>query len=221
MENLEQAKIENFLEGENNAQVFDDGNKNTIAKSNGAVEGTDKEIIQSFASEKYGKFKDAESLVKAYNSLQAEFTKKSQRVSELENLVKPATKLDKINAIVERWTTEYSCLEPFREKLKDNLSATDSDDLEKLAEQSVINMLAEKIVSPENLVKDKSFLSNYIFNNEEVKNAFILEYLGKLKTVPKVKVSTNFNSSIPLTPPQKIKTIGEAGKIARSIIKKQ
>ena len=32
----------------------------------------------------YGKFKDAEALLSAYNSLQAEFTKRCQRVKELE-----------------------------------------------------------------------------------------------------------------------------------------
>ena len=33
----------------------------------------------------FGKFKDAESLVKAYSSLEAEFTKKSQRLALLES----------------------------------------------------------------------------------------------------------------------------------------
>lgn len=219
MEKLEQAKLENSFKGSENAQVFDDNNQVFTAKSSGAIKEPCEELTQNSASI-YGKFKDAQELVKAYNSLQAEFTKKSQRVSELENQIKPVEKLDKIKAIVTRWTSEYSCLEPFSEQLRENLSAQEGD-LEKLAEQNVINMLAEKIVTPESLVKDKDFLLNYVFNNEEVKSAFLTEYLSKLKTVPKVKVTTNLNSSIPLTPAQKIKTIGEAGKIARSIIKKQ
>lgn len=36
------------------------------------------------SKEDIGKFKDTESLLKAYNNLQAEFTKKSQRLAELE-----------------------------------------------------------------------------------------------------------------------------------------
>lgn len=221
MEKLEQAENKDFLKGGENAQIFDDNDKSVVAKSVGAGEKPNQEITSNTASTTFGKFKDAESLVKAYNSLQAEFTKKSQRVCELENLVKPVTKLEKINAIVERWTSEYSCLKPFGAQLKDNLSNAESDDLEKLAEQNVIKMLADKIVSPESLVKNKEFLLNYVFNDEDVKNTFLTEYLSKLKTVPKVKVSTNFSSSIPLTPVQKIKTIDDAGKIARSIIKKQ
>lgn len=221
MEKLEQVETRNFLEGKENAQVFDNDNKNVVAKFVGTGEDSFQEITPKSTSTNFGQFQDAESLVKAYKSLQAEFTKKSQRVSELESMIKPSTRLDKINAIVERWTSEYSCLKPFGEQLKDNLSKTESEDLEKLAEQNVINMLADKVVSPENLVKDKEFLLNYVFNNDEIKNTFLTEYLAKLKTVPKVKVATNFGSSIPLTPAQKIKTIGEAGKIARSIIKKQ
>ena len=40
--------------------------------------------IKNEGSITYGKFKDAESLLKAYNNLEAEFTKKSQRLSLLE-----------------------------------------------------------------------------------------------------------------------------------------
>ena len=221
MENLEQAKAESSLkDGINYAQVLDDDNQDVGTKFDKSAEPTNKEVTSNFASEKYGKFKDAESLLKAYNSLQAEFTKKSQRISELESLYEPITKSEKINAIVDEWITKYSILEPFREKLKENLSVLDGD-LEKLAEQNVINMLADKICVPEDLVKNKEFLSNYIFNNEEVKNVILNEYIDKLNSAPKVKVATNFNSSIPLTPPQSLKTIEEAGNIAKTIIKKQ
>ena len=54
---------------ETNLQVGEADNTNVEAKLN---EGS------------LGKFKDAESLLSAYNSLQAEFTRKSQRLSELE-----------------------------------------------------------------------------------------------------------------------------------------
>ena len=37
------------------------------------------------SKQEFGKFKDAESLIKAYESLESEFTKKSQRLAMLEN----------------------------------------------------------------------------------------------------------------------------------------
>ncbi len=41
----------------------------------------------------YGKFKSADALLSAYNSLQAEFTKRCQRIKELENTVNKANTL--------------------------------------------------------------------------------------------------------------------------------
>lgn len=40
-----------------------------------------------------GKFKDVNALLNAYNSLEAEFTKRCQRVKELENMIKGETKV--------------------------------------------------------------------------------------------------------------------------------
>ena len=90
-----------------------------------------------------------------------------------------------------------------------------------LAEQYLIRILADNYVTPQELVNDKEFLSNHIFNNLEIKDTIIKEYLEQLKSVPNIKVATNFNSSILATPPSKVKTIAEAGSIARSMIKKQ
>ena len=41
--------------------------------------------IEKQGSNNFGKFKDVESLLKAYNNLESEFTKKSQKLSMLEN----------------------------------------------------------------------------------------------------------------------------------------
>ena len=45
---------------------------------------TEKEIGDKKSEVSFGKFKDAESLVNAYNSLQSEFTKRCQKIKELE-----------------------------------------------------------------------------------------------------------------------------------------
>ena len=92
------------------------------------------------SSTNFGKFKDAESLLKAYSSLEAEFTKKSQRLSELENDFKPVAKSEKINATVEEIFNKYSIAEPFKEKLKQSLADIDSDNYVELAEQNLIKL---------------------------------------------------------------------------------
>lgn len=222
MKNLEQANLENLEVKEDNfEQISNVDNKAITSKLNRPVGRNNQEITDEFASTGFGKFKDAESLVKAYNSLQAEFTKKSQRLSELEGELKPLTKVDKIDNIVSKWEGDYQVIGEFKDELKDYLREADSDDLEKLAEQKIIKLLAENYKKPKDLIQDKQFLSNYVFNNDEVKNAIVQDYLNKLKSAPNIKVATNFNSSIPLTPPARVKTLAEASQIAKSIIKKR
>ena len=52
------------------------------------VSGEEKQVLKKTEDEvSLGKFKDAQSLLKAYNSLQSEFTKRCQRIKELEGAV--------------------------------------------------------------------------------------------------------------------------------------
>lgn len=220
MKNLEQPKLENLeKEGENNEQFFDDVNKVSVEKLNRADEGSN-QITSNSGSQNLGKFKDAESLLKAYNALQSEFTKKSQRLSELEGEMKPLEKQDKINAVLKEIEDKYTFSKPFKDALKENLLLSDGEDYKKLAEQNLLELLAKNYKSPDEMVKDEMFLSNYIFNNKDIKEAIVKEYLSQLKSAPKIKVATNFNSSILATPPKTVQTINEAGNIAKYIIKK-
>ena len=56
-----------------------------------AVETEIKEVGESKQEVSLGKFKDVQALLSAYNSLQAEFTKRCQRIKELEGEVKNAS----------------------------------------------------------------------------------------------------------------------------------
>ena len=170
MKNLEQPNLENLVntEGGNNEELFNNDNQNSIEEFDRPTQDAE-QITSKEGSEKLGKFKDVESLMKAYNSLQSEFTKKSQRLSELEGEIKPLAKSEKINASVEDVINKYSACKPFKEKLKENLQEIDGDDYSKLAEENLLKLLAENFKSPDELVKDKEFLSNYIFNDNSIK----------------------------------------------------
>ena len=65
-----------------------------------------------------GKFKDAESLLKAYNSLQTEFTKKSQRLSEIENSKTDFAREEKINEAIRELTKNHNIAQQFSDKIK-------------------------------------------------------------------------------------------------------
>lgn len=169
-------------------------------------------------SEDFGKFKDADSLLKAYNNLEAEFTKKSQRLKALEeeNLTQKETltRNEKIDEEVESFVEKFSECKPFSSALKEsmqkeNLSVTDA----------ALNFLAKNYTTPEKLINDETFLNNYVYNNSQIKDKIIKEYLTKLTQNSPVKL--NCSGNIPLTPPSVPKSIAEAGRLAKSIIKQK
>ena len=61
------------------------GEQPTVEQANAPVEAIDNGAGgQSGSPSGFGKFKSAEALLAAYNALEAEFTRKSQRLSEIE-----------------------------------------------------------------------------------------------------------------------------------------
>ena len=152
---------------------LEEENENLIAQSEGSL----------------GKFKDAESLLKAYNNLQAEFTKKCQKLSALENEKnktifyeedwnkRVANFLEK-NPEAKKYSKEIS------EKILNSPELKSSENALELAWSSIA---MKNYVEPEKLASDKTFLNSYIFNNEEIKKQVLESYLKELKTAPEVK----------------------------------
>lgn len=171
------------------------------------------------SKENFGKFKDADSLLKAYNNLEAEFTKKSQRLAELENhneeLTKQQNRQAEIDKKVEEFVAKFDIVKPFSSALKETLTNTADADL---AEESV-KIIAKNYKRAEDFATDSEFLNNYIFSNTEIKDKIIKEYLSKLTQTSPIKLETNGN--ILLSKPTMPTTIAEAGKLAKSIIKQK
>ena len=161
----------------------------------------------------YGKFKDAKTLLDAYNSLQAEFTRKSQKLAEIQ-------KEKEKNAVFE---------------IQDNLDkilkdTTDSDKYKKeiteiLSNNSELNNLPNKYQVAFNIVKNNEckfaeqlnnpeILSKYIEDNQELKNSIISKYLSNLNnisTAPKIISgnASNIHFSQTNKPPKTLKDAGE------------
>lgn len=165
-----------------------------------------------------GKFKNAESLLKAYSNLEAEFTKKSQRLSVLEN------EIDKINTEtsrraetdkkVDEFVSKFEQIKPFSSALKETLNANDTANLE----EEAVRILANNYKSALDYANDGEFLNNYIYSNQEIKDKIIKEYLSKITQNGPIKAE-NSGVSLSITPPNIPSTISEAGKLAKSIIK--
>ena len=170
------------------------------------------------SKQEFGKFKDAESLLKAYNNLESEFTKKSQRLATRENenneLVKKETKLAEVDKRVEEFVTKFDAVKPFSSALKASLNENENMSLE----EEAIRLMSSSYKKAEDYAVDEEFLNNYIFSNDEIKNKIVKDYLSKVTQNSPIKINS---SSIPLTPPRVPTTIEEAGKLAKSIIKQK
>ena len=167
----------------------------------------------------FGKFKDAESLVKAYSSLEAEFTKKSQKLAQLEtefNLEKEVkSKQLELDKKVEDFITKYDAVKPFSSALKESLQKEDAD-----LHEEAIKILINNYKKPEDYINDSEFLNNYIFSNTKIKDKIIKDYLSNITLNSPIKLEKS-GSSISLTPPKQPTTISEAGRLAKSIIKQK
>ena len=171
------------------------------------------------SKEEFGKFKDVESLLKAYNNLEAEFTKKSQRLADLETQNENATKQQvrqaEIDKKVNEFVAKFDIVKPFSSALKETLTNTENADL---AEESV-KIIAKNYKRAEDYANDSEFLNNYIFSNADIKDKIIKDYLSKITQSSPIKLESNGN--ILLSKPTVPSTIAEAGKLAKTIIKQK
>lgn len=171
-------------------------------------------------SNEFGKFKDADSLLKAYSNLEAEFTKKSQKLAALEieseKIKNEVSKQAETERKVDEFVTRFEAIKPFSSALKESLIKDENCNLYEVA----MGILTNNYKSAESFIKDEEFLNNYIYSNNQIKEKILKDYVSKVTQNSPIKVETS-SSSISLTPPRVPKTIKEAGMMAKSIIKQK
>jgi len=175
--------------------------------------------ITDNGSIKLGKFKDAESLLKAYNSLQTEFTKKSQRLSELENSNTEFTREEKINQAIKELEENHNIAQKFSQDIKMAVKNIDSADYRHIVKEELLKNLEKNYKTANEYIADEQFLNDYVYNNQTVRDNIIRDYLSNLTNTSPVRVVSKISSSIPISPPNTPVTIQEAGKLAKNIIK--
>lgn len=178
--------------------------------------------VQSENSESsiYGKFKDAQTLLDAYNSLQAEFTRKCQKLAEIQKQMEENavfSKSDSLDEILKDTTN----LEKYKKEVTEIL---DNDcELSNLPNK---NLIAFKIIKEAerktaNTLNNQQFIDDYIKSNIEIKNKIITEYLSSLnETQSPPKVISGNSSNIYFSPSLNMpKTLKDAGDILTKMLK--
>ena len=211
------------MEQEKNGEQLKEDNASIaihIANENDCEEKRD----DSSSPGSLGKFKDTESLLKAYNNLQAEFTKKCQSLSKLKDELGEKEETQPIYE-KENWTEMVS---EFMEK-NQNAKKFSSEIAKKLIEDDALakkdnaleiawaQVASEKYVSPESLIEDKDFLKNYVLENETIKKAVLDSALNDVKKAPTVINSSIKGGNNGLYRPVVAKTLSEAKELVRKL----
>lgn len=127
-----------------------------------------------------GKFKSVEDLFDAYNNLQSEFTRKSQRLAALEKEKTDQPTQDENQASLEMFLSKNQEAVLYTEEIKskveqDESLKTDKDPYGK----AWANILYEKLISPE--MSKEPLVKNLILKDEALKNLVIENYVEQLK----------------------------------------
>lgn len=157
-----------------------------------------------------GKFKDTESLLTAYNNLQAEFTRKCQKLKEIEKERENQSSEIENQSLFEKedWQKEVVSFlnknieaKPYSKEISEILM----NDKELAKQPNALDIAWAKVVQktykkPDEVLTSE-YIDQYLSNNEEVKNKLLLEALKSVKTTsaPKVMGSNSGSISMPKT----------------------
>lgn len=167
------------------------------------------------------KFKNAKALIEAYKSLQSEFTKKCQKLSEYEkqqdNAKVPCYKRDNWQNDLVSFFENYPDAKNFGEQIVgeiigDNDLAMSASPLELAYNRVMKNALNEK----ENFLKDENNLVEYILKNEQILSKILKKCGENVKFSPKL-ISSNKSSSHIITPSVNAKSLDEAKQILKKM----
>ena len=218
MNNMEQPTNQTLQAEEVSEKLYNAGVESNTAENDTNTEKSVSQITDN-GSINLGKFKDAESLLKAYNSLQTEFTKKSQRLSELENSKTEFTREEKINKAIKQLEQDYNIAQQFSTQIKNSLQNIDAEDYSKVVKDELLKNLQQSYKTANEYISDEQFLNNYVYNNKTIRDNIIRDYLSNLTNSSPAKVMSNISSSILVSPPNNPSTINDTGKLAKNIIK--
>lgn len=160
---------------------------------------------------KYGKFKNPQELLRAYGELEKEFTRRSQRLKELESAKRTPKSEEEWKCEVDKFFEEVPTAKAFAKDIANeiirNPHLKEQDNCLNIALERV---LLDKFRTPEQLMQDGQFLKDYVFSSERVKNAIIADYLDGVREgmPPHTLISGGMQCVAPKVKP---KTIEEAG----------
>ena len=176
------------------------------------VESADKQDKK----QSFGKFKNPEELLKAYQELEKEFTKKSQKLSKLEALADGESQVfddESFKVAADKFFENTPSAKPFAKDIA--LKIIEKPELKKdknCLSVALMQVLIDKFRTPEQLMQDGQFLNDYVLSSSKVKDAIIGAYLKDIRDgQPPATLSGDGLQCV--APSKKIRSIEEAGRM--------
>lgn len=215
------------------------------AESEQAQEGIDEKeenekdgASTSQSGSQFGKFSCAEDLVNAYNNLQAEFTRKCQKLSEIQKQIAEKeieeTSLQKdepeeISPAFERdnWQTKVaeflqkndSAKEFSREISNEILKDKDLQASPDMLEVAWARVLSKVFKTPKQMAQESSFMEEFVLSNDEVKKRVLGSYLNEIRSAPNVIGSSARGGETLFKRVSKPTSLNDAKALAEKLLK--
>lgn len=131
-------------------------------------------------SKSLGKFKSAEDLLNAYNNLQAEFTRKCQKLSEFEKDKTSEKTLseEEIDDKLSKFLSKNTDAKEYSDELKQIVKSSETGD--DPFENAWAKIIIEKLASKSTQKASDPLIKKYVFGDEELRNHVIECYIKDL-----------------------------------------
>ncbi len=161
-----------------------------------------------------GKFKSVDDLVKAYNNLQAEFTRKSQKLAELESSTTTAVDNKEFDGALQNFLSKNREAVAFADELKSKVMESKGQN-ENDFEKAWTEILYDKLSSSANSNEFK----NLILKDDELQDLVIKNYMKQLQgqKIP-IVMSSNSGERVTKSATPKPDTFEEAKKIVMNLL---
>lgn len=169
------------------------------------------EDIKEEQQQSFGKFKNPTELYKAYCELEREFTKRSQKLKQLESEQGGFASEEQWHAAVDKFFNETPSAKNFAKDIACKIMEEPELKNDKnCLSVALTRVLLDKFKSPEELIHDGQFLEKYVFGSEDIKDRIVKEYLSGVRSgQPPIMMVDGGTQCV--APSLKPRTIQEAG----------
>lgn len=166
-----------------------------------------------------GKFKDAKTLLDAYNSLQSEFTRKCQKLAEFQKENEKNAFFNKYDSI-DDFINSTNGSDIYKEEMLEILK---NEEINNLPNKYLIAFKIAENTSRKTakLLNDQNFIDKEILNNQDIKEKIISNYLSDLNNISQAPNIISGNATSVYFSPETSRptTIKEASEIFSKMLK--